>query len=64
VERWRSQTGDYRICKSNHKKSSADYVLPEERIATFNQDGTLWVEHPMYTQVMYILESVPEYRKY
>ena len=30
-----------------------------ERIATFDQDGTLWVEHPMYSQVMYILESVP-----
>ena len=32
---------------------------PEERIATFDQDGTLWVEHPMYTQVMYCLERVP-----
>jgi len=34
-------------------------VPPGERIATFDQDGTLWVEHPMYSQVMYILESVP-----
>ena len=32
---------------------------PAERIATFDQDGTLWVEHPMYTQVMYVLERVP-----
>ena len=32
---------------------------PEERIATFDQDGTTWVEHPMYTQVMYCLERVP-----
>jgi len=24
--------------------------LPEDRIAVFDQDGTLWVEHPMYTQ--------------
>ena len=32
---------------------------PAERIATFDQDGTLWVEHPMYSQVMYILERVP-----
>jgi hypothetical protein len=23
------------------------YVAPEDRIATFDQDGTLWVEHPM-----------------
>ena len=27
--------------------------------AFFDQDGTLWVEHPIYTQVMYVLESVP-----
>jgi phosphoserine phosphatase len=40
-------------------QSSPKYVPPEARIATFDQDGTLWVEHPMYTQVMYCLERVP-----
>src|SRR5262245_43221958 len=40
-------------------RSSPKYVLPEARIATFDQDGTLWVEHPMYTQVVYSLERVP-----
>ncbi len=40
-------------------KSSPDFVPTEERIATFDQDGTLWVEHPMYSQVMYSLERVP-----
>jgi phosphoglycolate phosphatase-like HAD superfamily hydrolase len=35
------------------------FVPPEERIATFDQDGTLWVEQPMYTQVVYCLERVP-----
>jgi phosphoserine phosphatase len=34
-------------------------VPPAERVATFDQDGTLWVEHPMYTQVAYCLERVP-----
>ncbi len=38
---------------------SPNFVPPDERIATFDQDGTLWVEHPMYTQVMYVLERVP-----
>jgi len=38
---------------------SAQFVAPEERIATFDQDGTLWVEHPMYSQVMYCLDRVP-----
>jgi phosphoglycolate phosphatase-like HAD superfamily hydrolase len=36
----------------------ATFVPPEERIVTFDQDGTLWVEHPMYTQVMYCFERV------
>jgi hypothetical protein len=27
--------------------SSKDFVMPEDRIATFDQDGTLWVEHPL-----------------
>jgi hypothetical protein len=40
-------------------KSSTRFVQPEERIATFDQDGTLWVEHPIYTQVIYCLDRVP-----
>jgi phosphoglycolate phosphatase-like HAD superfamily hydrolase len=40
-------------------RGSPKFVVPEERIATFDQDGTLWVEHPMYTQVVYCLERVP-----
>jgi phosphoglycolate phosphatase-like HAD superfamily hydrolase len=40
-------------------RSSPHYVLPEERVAVFDQDGTLWVEHPLYTQVVYCLERVP-----
>src|SRR5262245_35520340 len=40
-------------------RSSPHFVPPEERIATFDQDGTLWVSHPMYTQVIYCLDRVP-----
>jgi phosphoglycolate phosphatase-like HAD superfamily hydrolase len=40
-------------------QASPKFAPPEERIATFDQDGTLWVSHPMYTQVMYCLERVP-----
>jgi phosphoglycolate phosphatase-like HAD superfamily hydrolase len=40
-------------------RSMRTYVPPEERIATFDQDGTLWVEQPMYTQVLYCLDRVP-----
>lgn len=40
--------------------SSPKFVPVEERIATFDQDGTTWVSHPMYTQVVYCLERVPD----
>jgi phosphoglycolate phosphatase-like HAD superfamily hydrolase len=39
--------------------ASVKFVPPEARIATFDQDGTLWVEHPIYTQVAYCLDRVP-----
>ncbi len=46
--------------KSTTTQGSPQFVPPAERIATFDQDGTLWVEHPIYTQVMYCLERVPD----
>ena len=39
--------------------ASPDFLPPEERIAEFDQDGTLWVEHPLYTQVVFCLDRVP-----
>ena len=41
------------------RPDSTNYVPPEERIVTFDQDGTLWVEQPLYTQVIYCLDRVP-----
>ena len=46
--------------RATSDRSSASYVVPEDRIAVFDQDGTLWVEHPMYTQVLYCLDRVPD----
>ncbi len=40
-------------------RNSPSFVAPEQRIATFDQDGTLWVEHPIYSQVIYCLDRVP-----
>ncbi|HYN58027.1 MAG TPA: HAD family hydrolase [Rubrivivax sp.] len=45
--------------KDTTTPGSPKFVPPEERIATFDQDGTLWVEHPVYSFVMYALEQVP-----
>ena len=36
------------------KSGGSDYVAPEERVATFDNDGTLWAEQPMYFQLAFI----------
>src|SRR5215471_4737243 len=46
--------------KATTTEGGPQFVAPEARVAAFDQDGTLWVEHPMYTQVIYCLERVPE----
>jgi phosphoglycolate phosphatase-like HAD superfamily hydrolase len=45
--------------KTTTDPSSPKFLPTEARLATFDQDGTLWVSHPMYTQVVYCLERVP-----
>ncbi len=40
------------------EKGGKDYVEPAERIATFDNDGTLWVEYPMYTQALFAFDRV------
>jgi phosphoglycolate phosphatase-like HAD superfamily hydrolase len=40
------------------KEGSPDFVPPAERIAVFDNDGTLWSEQPMYFQLAFILDRV------
>ncbi|HXA49662.1 MAG TPA: HAD family hydrolase, partial [Candidatus Acidoferrum sp.] len=40
--------------------SSAHFVPPQQRISVFDQDGTLWVEHPIYTQLAFAFDRVAE----
>jgi haloacid dehalogenase-like hydrolase len=40
------------------QEGSPNFVPPAERIATFDNDGTLWVEHPMYIQLAFALDRV------
>jgi hypothetical protein len=39
-------------------KQGRDYVAPDDRIATFDNDGTLWIEQPMYVQLAFALDRV------
>jgi len=41
-------------------EGSPDFVPPAERIATFDNDGTLWPSHPMYTQLAFALDRIKE----
>lgn len=40
------------------EKNNPRFVPPEERIAAFDQDGTLWVEQPMYVQGIFALDRI------
>ena len=49
---------------------SPDFVPEPQRIATFDNDGTLWVEQPLYTQFVFVVDRVkavsnqhPEWKK-
>jgi hypothetical protein len=46
--------------KATTTEGSPKFVAPEERIATFDEDGTTWVEHPMYTEVVFSLDRLAE----
>ena len=52
------------------KEGSPDFVPPNDRFATFDNDGTLWVEQPIYTQITFAVDEVvaaapqhPEWRE-
>lgn len=40
------------------QEGGPDFVAPEARIATFDNDGTLWAEQPMYFQLAFVLDRV------
>src|SRR5262245_54194235 len=40
------------------KPGTPDFVKPQERIATFDNDGTLWPEQPIYFQVAFAIDRV------
>jgi len=40
------------------KEGGPDYVAPKDRLATIDNDGTLWVEQPIYTQFAFAIDEV------
>lgn len=39
-------------------EGGSSFVKPEDRIATFDNDGTLWAEQPMYFQLLFAIDRI------
>jgi phosphoserine phosphatase len=46
--------------RSTTDSARPTFVAEKDRIATFDQDGTMWVEHPMYAQLQFALARLAE----
>lgn len=44
-------------------KNNPNYVDPADRVATFDNDGTLWAEKPIYFQLYFLLQQVKDQAK-
>lgn len=40
------------------RQGSSDFVATEQRIAVFDNDGTLWAEHPLYFQIFFVFDRI------
>ena len=61
LERRRREAGDPRLRRRRPPpKAAPTSWRPEDRIATFDQDGTTWVEQPLYGQGLFALDRLAE----
>ena len=47
-----------RFVDATARAGSPEFVAPAQRIAVFDNDGTLWAEQPMYFQLLFVLDRV------
>ena len=52
------KTAIFQFVNDVTKEGGEFFVPKKDRIATFDQDGTLWVEYPIYTQVLFALDRI------
>jgi phosphoglycolate phosphatase-like HAD superfamily hydrolase len=58
MERRRGEKIHHRFCRQSETVGSPDFVPVPERIATFDNDGTLWCEQPLYAQLFFAIDRV------
>lgn len=56
----KAKTSIIKFVQTVADKSSPDYVPPAERIATFDNDGTLWTEKPVYFQLLFAIDRAKQ----
>jgi phosphoglycolate phosphatase-like HAD superfamily hydrolase len=54
----RAKQGIVDFVREATTKGGAQFVAPEDRFVTIDNDGTLWVEQPIYTQVVFAVDRV------
>ncbi|MBW1646082.1 MAG: haloacid dehalogenase-like hydrolase [Deltaproteobacteria bacterium] len=60
---WRAGPAKARIIAFVHQvcdRQSPEYVRPADRIAVFDNDGTMWCEKPLYFQLLYVFHRIGE----
>lgn len=58
---WKDVSSKQAILRFIHQTTtpqSSHYVIPEKRIAVFDNDGTLWPEQPMYFQLLFVIDEI------
>lgn len=55
-----ARTAIVEFVESVNDEQSPSYLPPSERVAVFDNDGTLWAEQPMYFQLIFALERIRE----
>ena len=58
LERRAHEVGDRRLRRARHHRRRPDFVAPEERVAVFDNDGTLWCEKPAYIQLDFLVRRL------
>ncbi|BDG74020.1 haloacid dehalogenase [Roseomonas fluvialis] len=50
----------FTLIRRTVRLGTPDHVPPEQRVAVFDNDGTLWVEQPLYTQFIFAIDRLRE----
>jgi phosphoglycolate phosphatase-like HAD superfamily hydrolase len=59
----RAKAAIVKLVQDTTRADSPGFVPPAERIATFDNDGTLWCEHPMYVEALFTFDRLREMAK-